>query len=103
MSLPPTAAAFAAVPDTEGSSASDLNRLELQKRAIAPGVETPESVRDRVLEAARISPADQLGTTDDCGFAPFVDDSSTVSVGGTGQRRTTARTLSLGARSMRML
>jgi 5-methyltetrahydropteroyltriglutamate--homocysteine methyltransferase len=39
-------------------------------------VETPEEVRDRVLEAAEYIPLDQLGTTDDCGFAPFSDDSS---------------------------
>jgi 5-methyltetrahydropteroyltriglutamate--homocysteine methyltransferase len=44
---------------------------------IAPRVETPEEVRDRTLEAARYIPADQLGTTDDCGFAPFCDDTST--------------------------
>ncbi len=44
---------------------------------IDPRVETPEEVRDRVLEAARYVPADQLGTTDDCGFAPFSDDEST--------------------------
>ena len=40
-------------------------------------VDTPEEVRDRVLEAARYVPLDQLGTTDDCGFAPFCDDTST--------------------------
>ena len=34
-------------------------------------------VRDRVLEAARYIPVHQLGTTDDCGFAPFCDDKST--------------------------
>ena len=39
-------------------------------------VETPEEVRDRVLEAAEYIPLDQLGTTDDCGFAPFSDDTS---------------------------
>lgn len=44
---------------------------------IDPRVDTPEEVRDRVLEAARIIPADQLGTTDDCGFAPFCDDLTT--------------------------
>jgi 5-methyltetrahydropteroyltriglutamate--homocysteine methyltransferase len=44
---------------------------------IDPRVETPEEVRDRVLEAARFIPPDQLGTTDDCGFAPFSDDQST--------------------------
>ncbi|MCA1586026.1 MAG: cobalamin-independent methionine synthase II family protein [Acidobacteria bacterium] len=40
-------------------------------------VETPEEVRDRVLQAARFIPLPQLGTTDDCGFAPFCDDTST--------------------------
>jgi 5-methyltetrahydropteroyltriglutamate--homocysteine methyltransferase len=44
---------------------------------IDPKVETPEQVRDRVLLAARHIPADQLGTCDDCGFAPFADDTST--------------------------
>jgi 5-methyltetrahydropteroyltriglutamate--homocysteine methyltransferase len=41
-----------------------------------PRVESPEEVRDRVLEAAEFIPLGQLGTTDDCGFAPFSDDSS---------------------------
>jgi 5-methyltetrahydropteroyltriglutamate--homocysteine methyltransferase len=40
-------------------------------------IETPELVRDRVLEAARHIPVEQLGTTDDCGFSPFSDDTST--------------------------
>ena len=44
---------------------------------IDPNVETPEEVRDRVLEAARYIPLEQLGTTDDCGFSPFCDDTST--------------------------
>jgi 5-methyltetrahydropteroyltriglutamate--homocysteine methyltransferase len=44
---------------------------------IDPRVETPEAVRDRVLEAAEYIPISQLGTTDDCGFSPFCDDSST--------------------------
>jgi 5-methyltetrahydropteroyltriglutamate--homocysteine methyltransferase len=44
---------------------------------IDPRVETPEQVRDRVLEAARYIPLPQLGTCDDCGFAPFADDTST--------------------------
>ena len=42
-----------------------------------PRVETAEEVRDRVLEAADYIPLRQLGTTDDCGFAPFCDDVST--------------------------
>jgi 5-methyltetrahydropteroyltriglutamate--homocysteine methyltransferase len=42
-----------------------------------PHVETPEEVRDRVLEAAEYIPIEQLGTTDDCGFSPFFDNTST--------------------------
>lgn len=41
-------------------------------------VETAEQVRDRILEAARFIPLEQLGTTDDCGYAPFSDDESTT-------------------------
>jgi 5-methyltetrahydropteroyltriglutamate--homocysteine methyltransferase len=44
---------------------------------IDPHIESPEEVRDRVLEAAEYIPVGQLGTTDDCGFAPFSDDTST--------------------------
>jgi 5-methyltetrahydropteroyltriglutamate--homocysteine methyltransferase len=45
---------------------------------INPRIETPEEVRDRILEAAKhIDPA-RLGTTDDCGFSPFGDDASTA-------------------------
>jgi 5-methyltetrahydropteroyltriglutamate--homocysteine methyltransferase len=44
---------------------------------IDPHIETPEEVRDRVLEAADYIPVEQLGTTDDCGFSPFSDDTST--------------------------
>ena len=44
---------------------------------IDPHVESPEQVRDRILEAAEYIPLDQLGTTDDCGFSPFCDDAST--------------------------
>jgi 5-methyltetrahydropteroyltriglutamate--homocysteine methyltransferase len=45
---------------------------------IDPHVETPEEVRERVLEAAAYIPSDQLGTTDDCGFSPFCDDTTTT-------------------------
>jgi 5-methyltetrahydropteroyltriglutamate--homocysteine methyltransferase len=44
---------------------------------IAPRIETPEEVRDSVLEASEYIPVEQLGTTDDCGFSPFGDDTST--------------------------
>ncbi len=44
---------------------------------IDPRIETPEEVRDRVLEAAEFLSPEQLGTGDDCGFSPFGDDTST--------------------------
>ena len=44
---------------------------------IDPRVESAEEVRDRVLEAAKFIPPTHLGTTDDCGFSPFGDDTST--------------------------
>jgi 5-methyltetrahydropteroyltriglutamate--homocysteine methyltransferase len=43
-----------------------------------PRVETPEMIRDLIVEAAQVIPVDQLGTTDDCGFSPFADDISTA-------------------------
>jgi 5-methyltetrahydropteroyltriglutamate--homocysteine methyltransferase len=45
---------------------------------IDPRVESAEEIRDRVLEAAQYIPLSQLGTTDDCGYAPFSDDMSTT-------------------------
>jgi 5-methyltetrahydropteroyltriglutamate--homocysteine methyltransferase len=44
---------------------------------IDPHIETAKRVRDRVLAAAEYIPIEQLGTTDDCGFSPFCDDTST--------------------------
>jgi methionine synthase II (cobalamin-independent) len=44
---------------------------------IDPRVERAEEVRDRVVEAAKYIPVDQLGTCDDCGFSPFCDDTTT--------------------------
>ena len=44
---------------------------------ISRRIETLEEVRDRVLEAAEFIPMRSLGTTDDCGFSPFADDTST--------------------------
>ena len=44
---------------------------------INPEVESPETVRDRIVQAARYIPLDKLGVTDDCGFSPFGDDLST--------------------------
>ena len=45
---------------------------------IEPRVETPQEVRDAILEAATYIPPDRIGTTDDCGFSPFSDDTSTT-------------------------
>lgn len=42
-----------------------------------PAVESPETVRDRLLLAAQYISPERLGSTDDCGFAPFGDDTST--------------------------
>jgi 5-methyltetrahydropteroyltriglutamate--homocysteine methyltransferase len=44
---------------------------------IDPRIETADEVCQRVIEAAQYIPVEQLGTTDDCGFAPFSDDTST--------------------------
>lgn len=44
---------------------------------ITTEIETPELVCRRLLAAAEHIPVAQLGSTDDCGFAPFADDTST--------------------------
>ena len=44
---------------------------------IDPRIDSPQEVCARILEAAKYIPLEQLGTTDDCGFAPFSDDLST--------------------------
>ena len=36
-----------------------------------PRVESPEEVRDALVRAANFIAAEQLGSTDDCGFSPF--------------------------------
>jgi 5-methyltetrahydropteroyltriglutamate--homocysteine methyltransferase len=41
-------------------------------------IENPKEIRDRILEATRYIPGEQLGTTDHCGFSPFCDDTSTT-------------------------
>lgn len=45
---------------------------------INPEIETPQLVCDRLVEASQYIPLDQLGSTDDCGFSPFCDDTSTT-------------------------
>ncbi|MBA4141984.1 MAG: 5-methyltetrahydropteroyltriglutamate--homocysteine methyltransferase [Nitrosospira sp.] len=44
---------------------------------IDPRIESPEEICNCIVEAAQYIPLDQLGTTDDCGFSPFCDDTST--------------------------
>ncbi len=43
-----------------------------------PRLDTPEEERDRILEASDFIPLDHLHTTDDCGFSPFSDVTSTT-------------------------
>lgn len=54
-----------------------MSGITLPTSPIDPRIETVETVRDRVLEAAGFIPAALLGSTDDGGFAPFCDDTST--------------------------
>jgi len=75
---------LASEPDPERALAVIAEHLRPDQRIfvgvtdpIGPRVETAEEVRDRVLQAARHIPPDRLGTCDDCGFAPFGDDTST--------------------------
>jgi 5-methyltetrahydropteroyltriglutamate--homocysteine methyltransferase len=44
---------------------------------IHPKVESVGDIVGRIREAAGVIPVAQLGTTDDCGFSPFADDTST--------------------------
>ncbi|KAI0310768.1 hypothetical protein OF83DRAFT_1252368 [Amylostereum chailletii] len=39
-----------------------------------PAIESPESIADALVTAAKYIPTDQLGATDDCGFSPFSTD-----------------------------
>jgi 5-methyltetrahydropteroyltriglutamate--homocysteine methyltransferase len=45
---------------------------------IVARIESPREVCAAVIEAASLIPPERLGTTDDCGFAPFADDISTA-------------------------
>ncbi len=40
----------------------------------SPKLESPEQVRDQLVAAARFIPAELLGSTDDCGFSPYLVD-----------------------------
>ncbi|MDB6088180.1 MAG: 5-methyltetrahydropteroyltriglutamate--homocysteine methyltransferase [Gammaproteobacteria bacterium] len=67
---------------------------------IDPRVETPEEVRDRVLQAAKYIPVAQLGTTDDCGFSPFCDDLSTTRATAFAKIRARVQGTALAARAL---
>ena len=41
---------------------------------LSPKIETPEEICDLIIQASQYIPIEQLGTTDDCGFSPFSDD-----------------------------
>ena len=77
--------ALAGEPDRAGALAIIRTHLKAHQMVfvgvvdpIDPRIETPEEVRDRVLEAAEYIPVEQLGTCDDCGFSPFCDDTTTT-------------------------
>ena len=40
----------------------------------SPKLEAAEEIRDRLVQAARFIPAELLGSTDDCGFSPYLID-----------------------------
>jgi 5-methyltetrahydropteroyltriglutamate--homocysteine methyltransferase len=69
---------------------------------IDPRIETAEEVRDRVLEAAEYIDIAQLGTTDDCGFSPFCDDTSTSRETAFAKIRARVRGTALAARALGM-
>ncbi|GAB4024419.1 cobalamin-independent methionine synthase II family protein [Spirosoma koreense] len=76
---------YAAEADKSAVLASIKDNLKPSQRVflgvtnvLNPRVETPEEIRDLILEAAQVIPVSQLGTTDDCGFSPFADDVSTA-------------------------
>ncbi|WP_240739933.1 hypothetical protein [Leucobacter triazinivorans] len=43
-------------------------------RPTSPKLETAEQIRDQLVRAARFIPAELLGSTDDCGFSPYLID-----------------------------
>ncbi len=69
---------------------------------IDPRIDTAEEVRARVMQAAEYIPLDRLGTTDDCGFAPFCDDRSTSRDTAFAKIRARVEGTALAARSLGM-
>lgn len=43
-------------------------------RPTSPKLESAEQIRDQLVRAARFIPAELLGSTDDCGFSPYLID-----------------------------
>lgn len=41
---------------------------------LSPRLESPQEIRDQLVRAARFIPPEQLGSTDDCGFSPYLID-----------------------------
>lgn len=65
-----------------------------------PLVESPETVRDRALEAAEYLKGERFGTTDDCGFAPFRDDVAMARVSAFAKIRSRLRGTALAAEAL---
>lgn len=65
-----------------------------------PLVETPETVRERTLEAAEALQGERFGTTDDCGFAPFRDDVAMARVSAFAKIRSRLRGTALAAEAL---
>jgi 5-methyltetrahydropteroyltriglutamate--homocysteine methyltransferase len=74
--------------DRDSTHSADVNYADLLPSlfelnagnfyVVLAGEKDREAVLDRVLEAAKFIPIEQLGTSDDCGFSPFCDDTSTT-------------------------
>jgi len=84
LSVPNLYFATAGEPDSErvfkllGEYAEGKRRIFVGvTNPISRVAETPNEVGKRVLSASKHIDVDHLGTTDDCGFAPFSDDTST--------------------------
>jgi hypothetical protein len=71
----PRAAVYQALAKSSART-PDIHRSGL--RPLIRRSKVPKKFRDRILEAARYITVKQLGTTDDCGFSPFCDDTSTT-------------------------
>jgi 5-methyltetrahydropteroyltriglutamate--homocysteine methyltransferase len=76
---------FAAEKDKRSVLASIRENLKPSQRVflgvtnvLDPRIESAEEISDTIREALAYIPVEQFGTTDDCGFSPFADDTSTA-------------------------